>query len=212
MSDDTLFAPPTDTDRRDFIVIAAVAMAVGGAAAVSWPLIAQMEPAANVLAAGSPIAVDVSKMQPGQQIRVLWQSKPMFIVRRTAAMLAKLNDPALLARLRDPGSRSHQQPSYAKNPWRSINPEYLVVVGICTHLGCIPNFRPAPGEVDPSWPGGWLCPCHGSRYDLAGRVFKSVPAPLNLPVPPYSFAGATQIMIGQNPPGQAFSVADIETM
>jgi ubiquinol-cytochrome c reductase iron-sulfur subunit len=205
-------APSADPDRRDFIFIATGAAAVGAVAAVAWPLIDQMEPAADVLAAGSPITVDISKLEPGQQVVVLWRSNPMFVVRRTPAMLAQLTNPRLLDMLRDPQSDSQQQPPYARNWARSINPEFLVLVAVCTHLGCVPGFQPTPGAVNPTWPGGWLCPCHGSKYDLAGRVFKSVPAPLNLPVPPYSFASPTQIVIGRNPPGETFSVAQIQTM
>jgi ubiquinol-cytochrome c reductase iron-sulfur subunit len=202
----------TGPERRDFIVIMATAMAAGGAAAVAWPLIAQMNPSADVVASGSPIAVDLSKIAPGQMITVMWQSKPMFIVNRTPAMLQRLTQPSLLESLRDPNSNEMQQPSYARNWSRSIKPEYLVLVGVCTHLGCIPGFEPAPGAVGPAWPGGWLCPCHGSRYDLAGRVFDGSPAPLNLPVPPHSFASDTSIEIGNNPPGQSFSMSQIQTM
>lgn len=201
-----------DPDRRDFIHIIAGAMAVGGAAAVAWPLIDQMDPAANVLSAGSAISFDLSKVQPGQQVVVQWQSKPIFIVNRTPAILAQIQKPSDLDRLRDPNSDNMQQPDYAKNWSRSIRPEYLVLVGICTHLGCIPNFNPSPGGVDPTWPGGWLCPCHGSKYDLAGRVFKSVPAPLNLPVPPYHFAGDTTLVIGEDPPGSNFSLAEVQSL
>jgi ubiquinol-cytochrome c reductase iron-sulfur subunit len=142
----------------------------------------------------------------------LWRKNPMFIVHRTAAILAELKNPDALALVRDPDSDSTQQPPYAKNWSRSIKPEYLVLVGVCTHLGCTPNFRPGPGELGPGWPGGWLCPCHGSKYDLAGRVFKGVPAPLNLPVPPYHFASETSLVLGANPPGAAFEMSDIGTL
>lgn len=201
-----------EANRRDFILIAASAMTVGAVASAAWPLLDQMEPAADALAVGSPITVDISKIPPGQQITVLWRKNPMFIVRRTPAMLAELTNPATLAMLRDPDSDAKQQPPYARNWARASNPEYLVLVGICTHLGCIPGYRPAPAQLGPSWPGGWLCPCHGSKYDLAGRVFKSVPAPLNLPVPPYRFEGATSLVIGENPPGATFSMADLQSL
>ncbi|HTX48341.1 MAG TPA: ubiquinol-cytochrome c reductase iron-sulfur subunit [Caulobacteraceae bacterium] len=201
-----------ESSRRDFIFYAAGAMTIGAAAAAAWPLLDQMEPAADALAVGSPITVDISKVQPGQQIIVVWRKNPMFIVRRTSAMLAELTNPAALAMLRDPNSETKQQPPYARNWARAVNPEYLVLVGICTHLGCIPGFRPVPAQLGPGWPGGWLCPCHGSKYDLAGRVFKSVPAPLNLPVPPYRFEGATSLVIGENPAGATFSMADIQTL
>jgi len=143
---------------------------------------------------------------------LLWRKSPMFIVHRTPAILAELKSPSALALVRDPNSDSTQQPPYAKNWSRSIKPEYLVLVGVCTHLGCIPNYRPGLGEVGPGWPGGWYCPCHGSKYDLAGRVFKGVPAPLNLPVPPYHFASETSLVLGANPPGGAFQMSDIGTL
>ena len=209
---DGLSHTPADPAKRDFILILTGAMAAGGAAAALWPLVAEMDPTSDVIAKGSPITVDISKVEPGQQITVLWQSKPIFIVNRTPAALRRLTDPSVLDRLRDPNSKSRQQPVYAQNWSRSIKPEYLVLIGICTHLGCIPNYRPSPGSVDPQWPGGWFCPCHGSRYDLAGRVFKSVPAPLNMPVPPYDYANDTQIVLGKNPSGGQFAMSDIDTM
>jgi ubiquinol-cytochrome c reductase iron-sulfur subunit len=214
MTDEALTAATAadEASRRDFIHIAAAAAAAGAGAAALWPMIAQMNPSANTIAQGSPIAVDLSKIQAGQLITVMWQSKPMFIVHRTPAMLKRLTQPSLLGSLRDPDSTEMQQPSYARNWSRSIKPEYLVLVGVCTHLGCIPGFQPAPGAIAPTWPGGWLCPCHGSRYDLAGRVFDGSPAPLNLPVPPYSFASDTSIEIGRNPPAQSFSMSQIQTM
>ncbi len=203
--------PPEDS-RRDFIHIITGAMAVGGLAAVAWPFIDQLEPAADALAAGSPVTVDLSKVQKGQQVVVLWQSKPIFIVHRTEANLAVLRKTSDINLLRDPNSDQRQQPAYAKNWSRAIRPEYLVLVGICTHLGCTPGYRPESGEVGPNWPGGWLCPCHGSKYDLAGRVFKSMPAPLNLPVPPYHFASDTLLVIGENPAGQTFQISQVETL
>jgi len=201
-----------DQDRRDFILIMTGAIAVGAVAAAAWPIVDQMEPAADVLAEGSPITVDLSKVPPGQQIVLLWRKTPIFVVHRTPAMLAEIQSPATLALLRDPDSETRQQPSYAKNWARSTKPEYLILVGVCTHLGCTPGFMPAAGALGPSWPGGWLCPCHGSKYDLAGRVFKSVPAPMNLPVPPYDYAGETQLVIGRNPSGSAFTMSDIQTL
>ncbi|HEY1753419.1 MAG TPA: ubiquinol-cytochrome c reductase iron-sulfur subunit [Caulobacteraceae bacterium] len=209
MSDATLPAP--DPSRRDFIYIITAAFSAGGAAAVAWPLIDQMEPAANVLSLGSPLTVDLAKLEPGQQIVVLWRKNPMFVVRRTPAMLAQLTNPSVLDMLRDPHSQTMQQPAYAKNWSRSINPEYLVLVGVCTHLGCVPGYQPTPGSVNAGWPGGWFCPCHGSKYDLAGRVFKSAPAPLNLPVPPYNLTGG-KLVIGENPPGETFSLAQVQTL
>ena len=171
-----------------------------------------MNPAADVLAAGGPIDIDLSKMAPGQQIRVVWRGRPIFVVRRTEQNLKVLREPQLLARLRDPESRQHQQADYAENWHRSIKPEFLVLVGICTHLGCIPDYRPQPGAADlgANWLGGYFCPCHGSKYDLAGRVFKNVPAPLNLPVPPYRFTADTMLRVGENPPGSTFDFSSIE--
>jgi ubiquinol-cytochrome c reductase iron-sulfur subunit len=205
-------APKDEQTRRDFIYIMTGAMAVGGVAAVAWPFIDQMNPSSDTLSQGSPVTVDLSKITAGQQIVLLWRKTPIFIVHRTPANLEELRKPSALDLVSDPNSESRQQPPYARNWSRSIKPEYLVLVGVCTHLGCIPNYRPGLGEVDATWPGGWFCPCHGSKYDLAGRVFKGVPAPLNLPVPPYHFAGDTSLVIGANPPGGIFEMSDIETL
>ncbi|MGH6955784.1 MAG: ubiquinol-cytochrome c reductase iron-sulfur subunit [Caulobacteraceae bacterium] len=205
-------SPEPGPTKRDFIHILATAMTVGGVAAVAWPFIDQMNPAGDTLAAASPITIDLSKVPLGQQIVVLWHSYPIFIVHRTPANLEEIKKPSTLNMLRDPNSDNQQQPPYAKNWSRSIKPEYLVLIGICTHLGCIPGYRPGLGSVDPTWPGGWLCPCHGSKYDLAGRVFKSVPAPMNLPVPPYHFPNDTSVVIGRNPPGETFTVSQVATL
>ncbi|HXM85180.1 MAG TPA: ubiquinol-cytochrome c reductase iron-sulfur subunit [Stellaceae bacterium] len=197
--------------RRDFLVIAANALMGVGAACVAWPLIKSMNPAQDVLAAGAPVDIDISSVQPGQQIVVLWRSRPIFIVRRPPDMLTKLQSDADHSLLRDPDSEVVQQPPYAKNQYRSVKPDVLVLVGICTHLGCIPNFVPAAGgSLGDNWPGGYFCPCHGSRYDLAGRVFSGVPAPYNLPVPPYHFVSDTVVRIGENPPDSTFDFASIE--
>lgn len=197
--------------RRDFLVLAASALGAIGAAGVAWPLIDTMNPAQDTLAAGAPIEIDISHLQPGQQIVVLWRGRPIFIVHRTPEELAKLEAGKDLSALRDPNSGVLQQPDYAKNWHRSIKPEILVLVGICTHLGCIPSFKPAPGgELGPSWQGGYFCPCHGSRYDLAGRVFSGVPAPFNLPVPPYTFVSDSVIRVGENPQGSTFDLNSVE--
>jgi ubiquinol-cytochrome c reductase iron-sulfur subunit len=197
--------------RRDFLYIATGALAAVGAAATAWPLIDQMNPDADTLAHGGPFDVDLGPIEPGQQIVVKWREHPVFIVRRTPAAVKRLSDPKLLARLRDPSSQERQQPPYAANATRSLEPEYLVLVGVCTHLGCIPNFFPQvdslPAVAD--WPGGYFCPCHGSKYDLAGRVFEGVPAPYNLPVPPYHFPEAKKLRLGENPAGQVFDFGDI---
>ncbi|HWI29603.1 MAG TPA: ubiquinol-cytochrome c reductase iron-sulfur subunit [Stellaceae bacterium] len=198
--------------RRDFLQIAATAMTGIGAAIAAWPLIDSMNAARDTLAAGAPLDVDVSHLRPGQQIVVLWRSRPIFVVNRTPAELKTLQEQQVTSQLRDPGSETNQQPAYAKNWHRSIKPEYLVLVGICTHLGCIPNFTPEPGALFPAWPGGYFCPCHGSRYDLAGRVFSGVPAPYNLPVPPYNFVSDTVVRIGENPSGTTFDLNSVEQL
>lgn len=202
-------ARPSCTKRRDFLYVATGAVATVGLALSSWPFIDQWEPGSDVLAAGGPIAIDLSSLAPGQQITVVWRSRPIFIVNRTPAMLATLKNVSLLSALRDPSSTEHQQPLYAANWCRAANPEFLVLVGICTHLGCIPTLTAAPRSLGPSWPGGYLCHCHGSRYDLAGRVFKGVPAPYNLPVPPYHFTGPKRLVIGENPKGYDFQLASV---
>lgn len=198
-----------DVKRRDFLYVATGSVAGLGVLFALWPFVDQMEPGADVLSAGAPVSVDLSSLQPGQQVTVLWRSHPIFVVRRPPAILNELKSDSLLQRLRDPQSEEHQQPPYAANWCRALNPEYLVVVGICTHLGCIPTFMPQPGSVDAAWPGGYLCHCHGSRYDLAGRVFQNVPAPLNLPVPPYSFTGPHTLAIGQNPGDVQYDLSSI---
>lgn len=196
-------AEPT---RRDFLYLATAAVGGVGVAATLWPLIDQMNPDASTVAAGQPIDVDLSQIQPGQQIVVVWRSKPVFIVNRPKAALDGLQDAQLVGRLSDPDSAALQQPPYAVNWHRSIKPEYLVVVGICTHLGCIPKFMPTPSATDPvaNWPGGYFCPCHGSRYDLSARVYRGVPAPYNLPVPPYHFPTDKTVRVGENPPDATF--------
>ncbi len=196
--------------RRDFLQIAATALTGIGAAIAVWPLIDSMNAAQDTLAAGAPLDVDISHLQPGQQIVVLWRSKPIFIVNRSAAELQTLQEPQVAGLLRDPQSEVEQQPPYAQNWHRSIKPGLLVLVGICTHLGCIPEFKPAPGgDLGAAWPGGYFCPCHGSRYDLAGRVFSGVPAPYNLPVPPYTFISDAVVRIGENPPGSSFDLDSV---
>jgi len=198
--------------RRDFLYIATGAAAGVGALFALWPFIDQMEPTTGVAAAGGPLTVDLSKLLPGQQIVVTWRQHPIFVVHRTPPILQGLKSPALLSQLRDPNSDEAQQPDYAKNWSRSLKPDYLVVVGICTHLGCIPTFTPSPGSLGPSWPGGYLCHCHGSKYDFAGRVFQGVPAPLNLPVPPYHFASDTSLVIGENPKGANFDLSAVKQL
>ncbi len=205
---------PHEPVRRDFLKLVTGAAAAIGVGAIVWPLIDSMEPSADVIAAGSPIDVDLSKVEPGQQIIVLWRGRPIFVVNRPPAALKMLQTPAVIGLLSDPNSDVHQQPPYAQNYHRSIKPEYLVLVGICTHLGCLPKYFPKPDPTTPApdWPGGYLCPCHGSKYDLSGRVFKGVPAPYNLPVPPYSFPKDTTVRIGENPSGQSYDLSSIVQM
>jgi ubiquinol-cytochrome c reductase iron-sulfur subunit len=165
------------------------------------PFVMSMLPSERAKAAGAPVDVDISKLESGMLLAVAWQGKPVWVVNRTKEMLARLpkNDSFLL----DPKSEQPQQPVYCKNEWRSIKPELLVVVGICTHLGCSPTFRKEVGAADlgADWPGGWLCPCHGSKYDLAARVFKDVPAPLNMDIPPYKFVNDNLILVGDDSKG-----------
>jgi len=198
--------------RRDFVVTLAGGMAAVGAAAVAWPLIDSMNPSADVLASGGPVNLDVSHLKPGSQTVVPWRGMPIFIAHRTPQELKILEESRDTALLRDPKSNEPQQPDYAKNWHRSIKPNYLVVVGICTHLGCIPRFEPKPGELAAGWLGGYFCPCHGSKYDLSGRVYTGVPAPYNLPVPPYHFASNTVIRVGENPKGSKFDLGSIEQL
>jgi ubiquinol-cytochrome c reductase iron-sulfur subunit len=201
----------TQATRRDFLYIATAAVAAVGAAASLVPLIAQMNPDAATLAAGGPVDLDLSKVALGQQVVVRWRSRPIFVTHRTEVLLQQLKSASLIDRLADPQSQALQQPPYADNWHRSVKPEYGVLVGICTHLGCIPLFYPQPSQSQPTadWPGGYFCPCHGSKYDLTGRVFKGVPAPYNLPVPPYRFVTDSKIRIGENPPGISFDFGAI---
>ena len=191
--------PPAPTPRRRFLLAATSTVATVGVVAVSLPLVKSWMPSARAATGGAPVQVDLAKIEPGMQISVKWRSKPVFVLRRTPTILQNLNQPAHLQQLRDPQSNVlTQQPEYAKNEVRAIRDEYLVVVGICTHLGCIPTFRPevAPADLGEDWVGGYFCPCHGSRYDLAGRVFKGVPAPTNLVVPPYRYLSDRLVEIG----------------
>ncbi len=204
-------AAGTET-RRDFLQLLTVATVAVGGATLVWPLINQMQPSADVIAQGAPFDVDVSKIADGQQIVISWRSKPMFILKRTKAMLDELQSKSLLARLRDPNGTSRQQPTYADNWHRSLEPAYAVLVGICTHLGCIPELKPDAGTISTDWPGGYFCPCHGSKYDFAGRVFSGVPAPYNLPVPPYRFVDEHTIRLGENPPGSTWSLGEVDQL
>jgi ubiquinol-cytochrome c reductase iron-sulfur subunit len=183
--------------RRHFLTAATAVTAGAGAAATAVPFVASFKPSARAQAAGAPVERDVSRLEPGAMVRVEWRGRAIFIVRRTEAMLSKLGE--LSAMLADPNSENvEQQPEYAANEFRSIRPEYLVVEGVCTHFGCAPvaRFELGPADLGADWPGGFFCPCHGSKFDLAGRVFNSVPAPSNLVVPPHRFVNETTILIG----------------
>lgn len=183
-----------DESRRRFLTTATTVVGGLGLTATAFPFAASWLPSAKAQAAGAPVEVDIGKLEPGQQMTVEWRGKPVWIVRRTKDSIASLNKH--LDKLRDPDSEVEQQPKYAKNHHRAIKEEYLIMVGLCTHLGCVPSYRPSMGELGPDWPGGFFCPCHGSSFDLAGRVFKDVPAPINLEVPPYRFENDHTIIVG----------------
>ena len=172
-------------------------MGSAGLVATAWPFASSWLPSEKTQAAGAPVQVNVDKLEYGQKITVEWRGKPVWIIRRAQAILDSLK--THINELRDPDSLVDQQPAYAKNPHRSIYPEFLVLVGICTHLGCVPGYQPTKGgALGPSWQGGFFCPCHGSTFDLAGRVFQGVPAPINLEVPPYRFLSEKVILVGEH--------------
>lgn len=191
---------PIDHKRRRVLLASAAAMSGIGAAYVATPFIISMDPSAKAEAAGAPVEVDISKMEFGQLLTVEWRGKPVWILRRDTGILDTLK--TMTAVLRDPQSEElSQQPRYAKNEFRAINPEFMVMIGICTHLGCAPTYRPdkAAEDMGGDWKGGFFCPCHGSRYDLSGRVFAGVPAPSNLVVPPYRYVTDSRLLIGVDP-------------
>lgn len=194
-----------DHDKRRFLTLLTSAVGVVGAGFAATPFVLSMTPSARAKAAGGPVEVDISKLESGQMMTVEWRGKPAWILRRNKAMLDHLGDHNDL--LVDPDSKvTSQQPAYADNATRSRKPEILVVLGVCTHLGCSPQQKLAIGPASgmgEDWPGGFFCPCHGSKFDLAGRVFKNVPAPKNLEVPPYTFLSDTKILIGEDKKGAA---------
>ena len=188
-----------DDKKRRFVLTATTVAATGAAAAAAGvPFVVSMMPSERAKAAGAPVEVDISKLEPGQKMVVEWRGKPVWIVRRTPDMLKMVK--ADEERVADPASKRSEQPPYATNEFRSVKPEYLVLIGICTHLGCSPVDRmaPEPQSFESNWNGGFYCPCHGSLFDLAGRVYKNKPAPDNLPVPPYKFVGDTRLVIGED--------------
>lgn len=189
---------PNDPERRAWLAATAAASGVA-AVATAFPLVSSLAPSARARAAGGPVEVDIADIPPGGAKTVEWRGKPVWVVRRTPEMLAALQGHD--AELADPGSAQAQQPGYAQNPARAIRPEVFVAIGICTHLGCSPTAVPK-GTANPSlpadWPGGFFCPCHGSTFDGAGRVYKNKPAPTNLEIPPHRYASDTRILIGDD--------------
>ncbi len=188
---------PVDNSKRTWLIASTCAGAVGGVA-VAVPFVSTFQPSEKAKAAGAPVEVDISKLEAGQKINVEWRGKPVWIVNRTKEQLdnlAKLDE-----KLLDPKSDGDMQPEYAKNATRAIKPEILVAVGICTHLGCSPTHRPdiGPADLGADWLGGFFCPCHGSKFDLAGRVYKGVPAPKNLEIPPHKYLSDTRVLIGED--------------
>lgn len=191
------------SQRRKLLIATSGAGALA-AAATAVPFVASLTPSERARAAGAPVEADVAGLAPGEMMTVEWRGKPVWIVRRTAEMLAALEP--VEPKLADPASDVPQQPGYATNRHRSINPEYLVVIGICTHLGCSPSDKFAEGSAEgmpADWPGGFFCPCHGSIFDLAGRVYLSQPAPTNLEIPPHKWLSASQVLIGEDDQGVA---------
>jgi ubiquinol-cytochrome c reductase iron-sulfur subunit len=182
--------------RRHFLTVATAVTAGAGAAATAVPFVASFKPSARAQALGQPVTIDVSKLEPGAMTKIEWRGKAIFVVHRTQAMLGTLAGDT--DQLRDPESEESEQPDYAQNEHRSIRPDFLVMEGVCTHLGCAPiaRFDVAPVDLGGDWPGGFFCPCHGSKFDLAGRVFAGVPAPTNLKVPPYRYLNDSTIVIG----------------
>jgi len=188
--------PEVDESRRKFLIAATAGTGAVGAVLTAVPFLASWNPSETARAAGLPTEVDLSKIEPGQMAVFVWRKQQIYIVHRTAEMLAAL--PAHDAQLKDPKSEESEQPDYAKNETRALKPEWLVLKGTCTHLGCLPKSRFTPGDatVMANWPGGFFCPCHGSKFDLSGRVFEGSPASVNLRIPPYSFESDTKLIIG----------------
>lgn len=193
MSDDGV-----DLKKRRFLTVATGVVGGLGAVAAGIPFASSLRPSERARALGAPVEVDISGMEPGAMQRVQWRGRPVWVVYRAEAALERL--PQAEERLRDPESIAPQQPDYARNTHRSIRPEFLVLIGVCTHLGCSPTYRPevAPADLGPEWQGGFFCACHGSRFDLAGRVYQGVPAPLNLAVPPHRYLSDTLILVGED--------------
>lgn len=189
--------------RRRFLSASTAIAGAVGVVSLAVPLVRSMSPSARERAAGAPIEVDISKLDAGQMVTYLWRGKPIWVIRRSQFSLDHLQDNNNL--LSDPDSAVNQQPEYAHNAFRSRKPDVLVLVAVCTHLGCIPTYRPeiAPRDLGQDWAGGFYCPCHGSKFDLAGRVYSGVPAPINLAVPRYSYVSDHLLVIGKDEEGTA---------
>ena len=184
-------------ERRQVLRIATSVLGLIGGITATIPFVRSMSPSARALARGGPVTIDVRGLQAQQQLSTLWRGKPTWILYRDDDMLRKLDSVELINQLSDPNSLTQsQQPEYAQNDYRSIRAEYFVAVGLCTHLGCVPSIQLEAGSVGPAWPGGYFCPCHGSKFDLAGRVYKNVPAPTNLVIPPHRYVADNVIQIG----------------
>jgi ubiquinol-cytochrome c reductase iron-sulfur subunit len=191
-----------DEKKRRFLIVATSAAGAVAAGGVAVPFLGSWFPSARALAAGAPVEVDISRIEPGQQITVEWRGKPVWVLRRTPEMVAQLEKNAPL--LADPDSKSAKQPDYVKGTARSIKPDVLIVVGVCTHLGCSPTLKKEVGaasDMGADWPGGYYCPCHNSRFDLAARVYKGQPAPTNLEIPPHKYLSDARIVVGEDQKG-----------
>lgn len=188
-----------DKGRRRFLITSASLIGAGGLGLLGYAMVENMNPSLAVAAMGAPVDVDVSKIQPGQLITVEWKKKPVWVLHRTKAMLATLSEPGLLGRLKDPHSHAPQQPDkrFVNGDYRALKPHMFVAVALCTHMQCVPDYRPAPHTVTSWWYGGFHCPCHGSTYDFSARVFEGSPAPLNIPIPPYYWKSASVVRIGE---------------
>ena len=198
MCEDKELVTELDHQRRNFLLGAVKAFGAFGLLGAIYPLAASLGPSVTAQAAGSPVKVDLSQMKAGEQKTVVWRGKPIWIIKRKPEMLEQISKSN--EDLRDPESNVPQQPEYTKNIYRSIKKDYLILVGVCTHLGCAPTYRPDKGasDIDPSWPGGFFCACHGSKFDMSGRVFDGVPAPTNLEVPPHRFLDDNTVLIGED--------------
>lgn len=194
----------TDSRRRAFLKHTTVVLGLVGAAGISSSFLSYLKPNAKVKEQGLPVKLDVSTIKVGEQKTVIWRGKPVWVIRRSLESVKTLKD--LRSILKDPDSLVDRQPKYARNAERSIRPDFLVLLGVCSHLGCAPTYRPDPKSVDSTWPGGFYCSCHGSKFDMAGRVFKNMPAPTNLEVPPYYFRDRNTLIIGE----EGLSVVETE--